>query len=541
VLRWAKDGDLVGGVAEGNEQPAGYTFFNSDTKVEHPAVDPDGGFRYIQNHTRTGGILGIEFANMVSDLTNNDLDKNGLPDYLTADVTRILPAVNGALKLDVGNKGVGHFDALGNPAGATAEQHIELKNRKANDPDGLLWVKSSDADILIVDEDSGNDYGERKYALVINEDTLAIEPDGTGYFIAQAGGNKNPRAIAGVSTYGGTFESKSGSEFSGSWDVTALVATKADGSFYTQEELAGNGVQIVEQNRPLSEHVFIGAVQQGGESGGALKAVKADYGGQIVMFSLALPGIEPRAIESQGNTKLIRRDDGIAFVESTAGMRQEITVPWGVSATVSDNNEWQMLAADNITGFNQVLWRNNTSSFLHVWNLDANWNLQSTSGADGFNTPKAWELETNFQVDGNRDGIIGAPYTTLEPKAAPSCSGAAMALPSWRPALAPRKRSRFPGVSARPSATATSGRCWALKRSATPIRSSGATTTPASSTSGTSMPTGTCKPPAAPMGSTHPQPGSWKQASRWMATAMASSERPSDPSSRSGRYQHPCL
>jgi hypothetical protein len=309
ALRWAKDGDLVSGVAEANEQPTGFTFFNSDTKVEHPAVDPDGGFRYIQNHTRTGGILGIEFTSMVADLTNNDLDKNGLPDYLSADVTRILPAVNGALKLDVGDKGVGHFDATGNPSGATAEQHIELKNRKANDPDGLLWVKSADADILIVDEDSGNDYGERKYALVLNEDTLAIEPDGTGYFIAQAGGNKNPRALAGVSTYGGTFESKSGSEFSGSWNVTSLVATKADGSFFTKEELAGNGAQIVEQSRPLSEHVFIGAVQQGGESGGALKATKADYGGQIFMFSLDLPGVEPKpVVGTPGADTLIQPD-----------------------------------------------------------------------------------------------------------------------------------------------------------------------------------------------------------------------------------------
>jgi Ca2+-binding RTX toxin-like protein len=295
VLRWAKDGDVVGGTAEANEQPTGYTFFNSDTKVEHPAVDPDGGFRYIQNHTRTGGILGIEFSNMVGDLTR-DLDGNKLPDYLSADVTRILAAVDGALTLDVGDKGVGHYNASGNPSGATAEQHIELKNRKANDPDGLLWVKSSDADVLILDEDSGNDYGERKYALVINEDTLAIEPDGTGYFLAQAGGSKNPRALAGAAAYEGTFEAARGSEFSGSWNVTALVATKADGSFYSKEELAGNGVQTVEQSRPLSEHVFIGVVQQPGESGGAVAATKSDYGGQIFMFSIDLPGIEPAPV-----------------------------------------------------------------------------------------------------------------------------------------------------------------------------------------------------------------------------------------------------
>ena len=296
VFRWAQDGDSVAGVTEANKQPAGYTFFNSDTKVEHPGADPDTSkFRFIQNHTATGAILGVEFTNMVLDLTR-DLDGNKLPDYLSADFTRILPAVNGALTLDVGGKGVGHFDAKGNPNGATAEKHIEANTNKAVAPDGLLWVKSSDADILIVDEDSGNDYGERKFALVLNEDTLAIEPDRTGYFLAQAGGNKNPRALAGVSTYGGTFETKSGSEFSGSWNVTALVATKADGSFYTQEELEGNGVQIVEQSRPLSEHVFIGAVQHGGESGGALKAVKADYGGQLFMFSIDLPGIEPAPV-----------------------------------------------------------------------------------------------------------------------------------------------------------------------------------------------------------------------------------------------------
>jgi len=119
-------------------------------------------------------------------------------------------------------------------------------------------------------------------------------------------------------------------------------------------------------------------------------------------------------IEDQGNTKLFRRSDGLAFVESGAGRRQEITAPWGISATGSDNNEWQMLAAETIGDNNQVLWRNNTSNFLHIWNLDANWNLQSTTGAYGFNTPKAWELETSFQVDGNGDGIHGTPFNSIE-------------------------------------------------------------------------------------------------------------------------------
>ena len=118
------------------------------------------------------------------------------------------------------------------------------------------------------------------------------------------------------------------------------------------------------------------------------------------------------AIENQGNTKLLRRGDGKAFVE-VGGARQDITSPWN-SPAGNEFSEWQMLAADTIAGVNQILWRNNTSSFLHTWNLDANWTWQASVGADGFNTPRAWELESSFQVDATRDGIIGAPFTTIE-------------------------------------------------------------------------------------------------------------------------------
>ena len=379
VLRWAMDGDLVGGTAEANKQPAGgYTFFNSDTKVEHPAADPDGSkFRYIQNHTATGAVLGVEFTSMVLDLTNNDLDANGLPDYLSADVTRILPAVNGALTLDVGGKGEGHYNATGNPNGATAEKHIEKNTNKLESPDGLLWVKSSDADVLILDEDSGNDYGERKLALVINEETLAIEPDGTGYFIAQAGGSNNPRALAGVSTYGGTFERATGSEFSGSWNVTALVATKADGSFYTQEELAGNGVQIVEQSRPLDEHRFIGVVQHSGESAGAVEATKADYGGQIFMFSLDLPGIEPKAVLGTTGADTIIQPDA----------SKDITLIGNTIFTGAGNDEVDVALSD---GFENRIFTGSGVDTIYAGTRDV---ITGGSGDD-----EIWAMEG----DGNR-------------------------------------------------------------------------------------------------------------------------------------------
>ena len=157
-------------------------------------------------------------------------------------------------------------------------------------PDGLLWVKSGEDDILIVDEDSGNDYGERKYALVIDPQTMSLE-DEKGYLLAQAGGSKNPRQVEGVSAIGGTFSSATTSEFSGSWDVTPLVATKQDGSFYSKSELVGTKLAEISQMHDTDELTLIGVVQHNSESGGQVAQFDADKGGQVFQFSLDLPSL----------------------------------------------------------------------------------------------------------------------------------------------------------------------------------------------------------------------------------------------------------
>ena len=129
-------------------------------------------------------------------------------------------------------------------------------------------------------------------------------------------------------------------------------------------------------------------------------------------------------IDLFGNTRLLNRGDGKAFVEfgpgpgPIPGMRKEISSPWN-SPVGNEFSEWQMLAAETIAGNNQILLRNNTYNFLHTWTLDANWNWQSSNGADAFNSPGAWELETSFQVDANRDWIIGAPFWTPTPMSLP--------------------------------------------------------------------------------------------------------------------------
>jgi hypothetical protein len=118
-----------------------------------------------------------------------------------------------------------------------------------------------------------------------------------------------------------------------------------------------------------------------------------------------------RTLETQGNTKLLRRIDGLGFAQVGTGARQQINSPWGSATEILGN--WQMLAAENVLGQNKVLWRNNETNVVHVWTLDSNWNWIASGGMDPWNTPAAGDLEDTFQVDANGDGVIGG-FRTLE-------------------------------------------------------------------------------------------------------------------------------
>ncbi|ERN42859.1 hypothetical protein KR51_00003850 [Rubidibacter lacunae KORDI 51-2] len=298
IFLWEQDGDVLeDGSTESNQQPGGgveaggFTYFNGDSKTEHPAVDPDPTkHRFVQNLTVPSAQLGVELTDLVNELANNDADGNGLPDFISADVTRILAGVDGALTLETGGKGAGHIGKENPDGSLTHAIHIEDGEARMDQPDGLQWVKAADGDYLIVDEDSGNDAGERKYVLPINGDSLELVEPNTGYFLASAGGSDNPRGLAGVAAIPETFTRATSSEFSGSWAVTHLVEKNPEtGEFYTQEDIAGTGAQEIISSVPLSEQTFIGVVQHRGESSGIIAERQADQGGQIFQFNISEP------------------------------------------------------------------------------------------------------------------------------------------------------------------------------------------------------------------------------------------------------------
>ena len=262
------------------EQPKGYTYFVGDSKTEHPAVDPDiTKQRYVQNMTNKGALVGLELTDFSNDITNL---KNDLPVSISASGIRILAAVDGAISLNTGGKGI-------KPSNAGTHSVWQDGRAQIVAPDGLQWIKTADADILIVDEDSGNEYGERKIALVLNSDDMSLRTPSSGYFLAMAGGKMNPRAAAGISAIPGTFSKATSSEFSGTWNISALLSRKSDGTFYTKKELAGTREQILNSTTPANKTTLLGVLQHKGESAGIVKDVKADQGGQVFLFNLNLP------------------------------------------------------------------------------------------------------------------------------------------------------------------------------------------------------------------------------------------------------------
>ncbi len=270
IRRWSMD----------EEQPEGHLFFVGNTKTEHPAVDPDiTKTRWVQSMSEYGGYLSFELTNLAEEL---EAANGALPEMLTGISIRTLPSFDGTLTIEVGDKGIKH-------GGMGTHATDENDRAKSNDPDGLLWVKGSDADVLIAHEDSGNSFGERKYALVLNPETMQLAEPGKGYFLAMAGGDESPRAKAGATALAGAIDRPRTSEFSGSWNLTAFLTQKDDGSFYTMDEIAGTGQQEIIGSVPMNEQFLMSVVQHRTKSGGQVADVEADRGGQVFLYQLALP------------------------------------------------------------------------------------------------------------------------------------------------------------------------------------------------------------------------------------------------------------
>ncbi|MFO0016697.1 MAG: hypothetical protein ACK52U_09085, partial [Synechococcaceae cyanobacterium] len=180
------------------------------------------------------------------------------------------------------------------------------------------------------------------------------------------------------------------------WSATAALSTASGSTLYWKNEASG---QLARWNLSASGTYQSGAFLSSDELYSEEASLNADLNGDAII------GAAYTAIESQGNATLLRRNDGQAFVEA-GGSRYRVSSPFNLGVGDSSST-WQMQAAEQVDGQNQILWRNNAEKVLHLWNLDAGWNWQSSNGAINPLSPAALGLEASFQVDLNGNGVIG--------------------------------------------------------------------------------------------------------------------------------------
>ena len=112
------------------------------------------------------------------------------------------------------------------------------------------------------------------------------------------------------------------------------------------------------------------------------------------------------SIESAGNTKLLKDGDNKYFAQVGTATPTAIKNGGQIYQDIYSSN-WQTLAAETVNGENQVLWKNVTGNFVHIWRLDSNWNRVSSEGYWILNSAEAFNKETLFGVDANGDGVVG--------------------------------------------------------------------------------------------------------------------------------------
>ena len=132
-----------------------------------------------------------------------------------------------------------------------------------------------------------------------------------------------------------------------------------------------------------------------------------ESGFQMDLNNDAIIGHPLKTIETRGNTTLLARNDGQAFVQQGASFSM-VSSPWGAN-TGTATSDWQMLSAETIQGRNQILWRYNPTTQFHTWTLDPGWSWQSSSPLIDRTSSQVWGLESGFQLDLNGDGRIGTP------------------------------------------------------------------------------------------------------------------------------------
>jgi hypothetical protein len=249
-------------------------------KTEHVTPDPrEGQSSFIQGST--AGYFGQYYV-----LGLPNALKNGIPDHLDGVYYVYQGELDVTDQIRLGGKGQypNGLDARMNYAGDVDEPTVTAT---FEDIDGLEAFEDNHGNLrVIIQEDSGNIYGERMFI------TSPLEHDDDGkeltyYFVAMSGGQANARIGVGIPE--GSAGPPNANEFSGAFDMSGLLRKNNNGQFALKA--SDNGYQKRKNDARVSindKYIMLG-LQAHHMRAGVIDTFNADRGGHWLCYQPDIP------------------------------------------------------------------------------------------------------------------------------------------------------------------------------------------------------------------------------------------------------------
>ena len=298
-INWRWDGTVTDFKQDGSWEfqeltSDGYPFWNSGgrqtagKKTEHNSPDPYGGYRFIQ--TSTAGHFGIFDYTGVLDLLSGvgagaASTLPAFPTKIPATYINIEGEVDVSDRIELGGKGM---YANGGDATQNYDDYQEAGQGKVTfeDIDGFEWFAAAGTDdgYVLIQEDSGSDYGERTLIAKLHTDGTEL----TYYNIAISGGGGNTRMAAGVGIPAGVNIAGGSHEFSGTMDLSGMLKKNSDGSWAIN---AGEGYnkRQAEASVAINDKIIAFGLQAHNFNSGIMDTYKGDRGGAVYAYQPNLP------------------------------------------------------------------------------------------------------------------------------------------------------------------------------------------------------------------------------------------------------------
>lgn len=329
-----------------------YVFWNgkgnseSGSKTEHVSPDPTGAAAFYQ--TSTAGYFGkYEVKNLAAALTAAASNTDPFPAELDAVYSLFQGETDITDLIDLGkdNKGqcANTMDQTtmcdSSIATSTSCDTTAAPGKVTfEDIDGFEAIEAADGTFSIIQEDGGNNFGERMF-VYRNSLSYGQSPANKPFkFIAQSGGKKNSRMLASVGVPAGSNTDVNSHEFSGVDDLSGFFV-KSNNAFVLKAADAGYKRRELARTVTMNDKLILIGLQSHNLNSGVISRFNADRGGQWLLFQPRLEGDGVRPQEttsSPAQYKCNPYTEGDCHIHPT--LKSELDAACGTSKSPSSEN-----------------------------------------------------------------------------------------------------------------------------------------------------------------------------------------------------------